>query len=163
MTALSDVLIAAAVIVLVVGRQLRARRLDTERRFWLLPLVLAAVALRDPVLIDPQHRTAATALLIGSMLTTAGMGCAWGWTVRIWREADGALWSRGTTVTVFAWVGAILVRIAWYGVGAALHVHQSGSVLLLSLALLLLVRSAALQWRARQLDGGGKQHHGLAA
>ncbi|MEU5389132.1 MULTISPECIES: CcdC protein domain-containing protein [Kitasatospora] len=161
MTALSDVLIAAAVIVLVVGRQLRARRLDTERRFWLLPLVLAAVALRDPVLIDPHHRVAAAVLLAGSMLTTAGMGCAWGWTVRIWRETDGTLWSKGTTATVFAWVGAILIRAAWYGVGAALHVHQSSSVLLLSLGLLLLVRSAAVQWRSRQL-GGGKLH-GLAA
>ncbi len=161
MTALSDVLIAAAVIVLVVGRQLRARRLDTERRFWLLPLVLAAVALRDPVLIDPHHRVAAAVLLAGSMLTTAGMGCAWGWTVRIWRETDGALWTKGTTATVFAWVGAILIRAAWYGVGAALHVHQSSSVLLLSLGLLLLVRSAAVQWRSRQMDGG--KLHGLAA
>ncbi|MEV7218113.1 DUF1453 domain-containing protein [Kitasatospora cineracea] len=161
MTALSDVLIAAAVIVLVVGRQLRARRLDTERRFWLLPLVLAAVALRDPVLLDPHHRVAAAVLLAGSMLTTAGMGCAWGWTVRIWRETDGALWTKGTATTVFAWVGAILLRAAWYGVGAALHVHQSSSVLLLSLGLLLLVRSAAVQWRSRQL-GGGKLH-GLAA
>ncbi|GLW55886.1 CcdC protein domain-containing protein [Kitasatospora phosalacinea] len=160
MTALSDVLIAVAVIVLVVGRQLRAHRLDTERRFWLLPLVLAVVALRDPVLIDPEHRTAAAVLVVGSLLTTAGMGCVWGWTVRIWREADGSLWSRGTSATAFAWVGALLVRACWYGAGAALHVHQSGSVLLLSLGLLLLVRSAAVQWRARQLDG---EQHALAA
>ncbi|MFF4343541.1 DUF1453 domain-containing protein [Kitasatospora sp. NPDC001540] len=160
MTALSDVLIAVAVIVLVVGRQLRARRLDTERRFWLIPLVLAAVALRDPVLLDPHHRVASAVLVAGSLLTTAGMGCVWGWTVRIWREADGSLWSKGTAATAFAWIGAILVRIAWYGVGAALHVHQSGSVLLLSLGLLLLIRSAAVQWRARQLGG---HRHALAA
>ncbi|RKE21535.1 CcdC protein domain-containing protein [Streptomyces sp. TLI_171] len=160
MTALSNVLIAVAVIVLVVGRQLRARRLDTERRFWLLPLVLAAVALRDPVLIDPHHEAAATAVLLGSLVTTLGMGCAWGWTMRIWRDGDGALWTRGSTATVFAWVGAIVVRGAWYGVGAALHVHQSSSVLMLSLALLLLVRSVAVNWRAHQLDG---KQHGLAA
>ncbi|WP_033213303.1 CcdC protein domain-containing protein [Kitasatospora phosalacinea] len=161
MTALSDVLIAVAVIVLVLGRQLRARRLDTERRFWLIPLVLAAAAaLRDPVLLDPHHRAAAAVLVAGSMLTTAGMGCVWGWTVRIWRETDGSVWSKGTTATAFAWVGALLLRAAWYGVGGALHVHQSGSVLLLSLGLLLLVRSAAVQWRARRLGG---ELHALAA
>ncbi|MFJ1756284.1 DUF1453 domain-containing protein [Kitasatospora sp. NPDC088134] len=160
MTALSNVLIAVAVIVLVVGRQLRARRLDTERRFWLLPLVLAAVALRDPVLIDPAHQVTAAVLVAGSLLTTVGMGCAWGWTMRLWRDADGALWTQGSTATVFAWVGAILVRAAWYGVGSALHVHQSSSVLMLSLALLLLVRSTTVAWRARQLDD---KRHGLAA
>ncbi|MFJ5927300.1 DUF1453 domain-containing protein [Kitasatospora sp. NPDC092948] len=159
MTALSNVLIAAVVIVLVVGRQLRARRLTTERRFWLLPLILAAVALRDPVLIDPAHKGTATLILLGSMLTTVGMGCAWGWTVRIWREADGSVWSKGTAATVFAWVGAILIRVGWYGVGAAMHVHQSTGVLMLSLGLLLLVRSVAVQWRAHQL--GDK--HTLAA
>ncbi|MFG2698723.1 DUF1453 domain-containing protein [Kitasatospora sp. NPDC051984] len=157
MTALSDVLIAVAVIVLVVGRQLRARRLDTERRFWLLPLVLAAVALRDPVLIDPQHKTAAAVIVGCSLITTVGMGCAWGWTVRIWRESDGALWTKGTASTAFAWVGAILIRAGWYGVAVALHIHQSNSVLLLSLGLLLLTRSVAIQWRAKHLDGG-KQH-----
>ncbi|MFD8596540.1 DUF1453 domain-containing protein [Kitasatospora sp. NPDC059646] len=160
MTALSNVLIAVAVIVLVVGRQLRARRLDTERRFWLLPLVLAAVALRDPVLIDPDHQAAAALILAGSLVTTLGMGCAWGWTMRIWRDRDGALWTRGSTATVFAWVGAIVIRIGWYGVGTALHVHQSSSVLMLSLGLLLLVRSAAVAWRARQLDDA---KHTLAA
>ncbi|BAJ31185.1 MULTISPECIES: DUF1453 family protein [Kitasatospora] len=162
MTALSDVLIAVAVIVLVVGRQLRARRLDGERRLWLLlPLVLVAAGLRDTALLDPEHRATAAVLLAGSLLTTAGMGCAWAWTVRIWREADGVLWSRGGTATVFAWVGAVVIRIGWYGLGAALHVHQSGSVLLLSLGVLLLTRSVVLRWRAGQLDGG--KRHTLAA
>ncbi|MEV4560984.1 DUF1453 domain-containing protein [Kitasatospora sp. NPDC049285] len=159
MTALSNVLIAVAVIVLVVGRQLRARRLDTERRFWLLPLILAAVALRDPVLIDPDHRTAAALIVGGSLATTLAMGCAWGWTMRIWRDRDGALWTQGSTATVFAWVGAIVIRIGWYGLGTALHVHQSTSVLMLSLAGLLLVRSVVVSWRAGRLDG----KHTLAA
>ncbi|MFD7644851.1 DUF1453 domain-containing protein [Kitasatospora sp. NPDC059795] len=160
MTALSNVLIAVAVIVLVVGRQLRARRLDTERRFWLLPLILAAVALRDPVLIDPAHKGAAALILAGSLVTTVGMGCAWGWTMRLWRDQEGQLWTQGSVATVFAWVGAIVIRIGWYGVGTALHVHQSTSVLMLSLGLLLLVRSAAVSWRARQLDD---HKHTLAA
>ncbi|MGW4381476.1 DUF1453 domain-containing protein [Kitasatospora sp. NPDC004531] len=161
MTALSNVLIAVAVIVLVVGRQLQARRLDTERRFWLLPLILAAVALRDPVLIDPDHKLAAALIVGGSLVTTLGMGCAWGWTMRIWRDQEGGLWTKGSTATVFAWVGAILIRIGWYGVGAALHVHQSTSVLMLSLGLLLLVRSVTVAWRARHLDDQHK--HTLAA
>ncbi|MGX4732744.1 DUF1453 domain-containing protein [Kitasatospora griseola] len=159
MTALSNVLIAVAVVVLVVGRQLRARRLDTERRFWLLPVILAAVALRDPVLIDPAHKGAAALILAGSLVTTLGMGCAWGWTMRIWRDGDGALWTQGSTATVFAWIGAIAIRIGWYALGTALHVHQSTSVLMLSLGLLLLVRSSVVGWRAHRLD----DKHALAA
>ncbi|GAA2749039.1 DUF1453 domain-containing protein [Kitasatospora cinereorecta] len=159
MTALANVLIALVVVALVVSRQLKARRLDTERRFWLLPVILAAVALRDPTLIDHGHRTTAAVLLGGSLVTTVAMGCVWGWTVRLWRDEAGALWSKGTRATLFAWLGVIAVRIGWYGAGAALHVHQSSDALLLSLAGLLLVRGLVVNWRAQNVE----RPHTLAA
>ncbi|PBC77451.1 uncharacterized protein DUF1453 [Streptomyces sp. TLI_235] len=153
-SALANVLIAVAVVVLVVGRQMKARRVDTDRRFWLVPLVLAVVALRDPALVDRDHEGAAVAVLAGSLVTVLAMGCVWGWTVRLWGEADGTVWAKGTRATLAAWAGMIVLRIGWYVLGGALHVHQGSAVLLLSLAGLLLVRGAVLKLRvAQRFDG----------
>ncbi|MFJ1706178.1 DUF1453 domain-containing protein [Kitasatospora sp. NPDC088346] len=152
MIGLVNVLVVLAVIALVVTRQLRPRAVDTERRFWLLPVILAVLALRDRQLIDPAHRVEAVGLLAASVLTVLAMGCVWGWTVRLWREEDGTLWARGTKATVAAWIGMIVLRLGWYGLGAALHVRQSSSALLLSLAGLLLVRGLVVNWRAARVE-----------
>ncbi|MER8186236.1 DUF1453 domain-containing protein [Kitasatospora sp. NPDC094015] len=152
MSGLVNALVILAVIAFVVTRQLQPRKVATERRFWLLPAILAVVALRDPELIDPAHRPEAIGLLIASVLTVLAMGCVWGWTVRLWRDADGAVWARGTKATAAAWMGMIVLRIGWYGLGAALHVHQSSSALLLSLGGLLLVRGLVVNHRAQRLE-----------
>ncbi|MFF2045499.1 DUF1453 domain-containing protein [Kitasatospora sp. NPDC058170] len=152
MTGLVNVLVIIAVIALVVRRQLSAQRVDTDRRFWLLPLVLAVLALRDPKLIDQAHQGLSIALLAASVLAVLAMGCVWGWTVRLWHGPDGAVWAQGTKATVAAWVGMIAIRLGLFGLGAALHVHQSGNALLLGLAVLLLVRAVVVNWRARSLE-----------
>ncbi|GAA2795100.1 DUF1453 family protein [Kitasatospora sp. CM 4170] len=152
MTALANVLVIIVVMVLVVQRQMRAQRLDSGRRTWLLPVLLGALALRDPQLVDRAHPGTSVALLACSLLAVLAMGCVWGWTVRLWRGEDGAVWAKGTRATVAAWSGMIAIRLGLFGIGAALHVHQTGSALLLGLAVLLLVRSLVVNWRARTLE-----------
>ncbi|MBV2151631.1 CcdC protein domain-containing protein [Kitasatospora sp. SUK 42] len=152
MTALANLLVIAVVVIVVVQRQMRAQRVDTGRRFWLLPLVLGALALRDPQLIDHQHTAVSTALLVAGLVAVLGMGTVWGWTVRIWRDADGSVLTKGTRATVAAWAGMIVIRLGLYGIGAALHVHQAGSALMLGMAVLLLVRSLVVNWRVRTLE-----------
>jgi hypothetical protein len=149
---IANVLITVAVLALVVSRQFRARRVGTDRRVWVLPLVLAALALRDPHLVDPAHRTAAVALLAAGVLLAGVSGCVWGWTTRVWREADGTVWSRGTRVTVAAWAGTLLLRAGLYGLGSGLGVRQNSQGLLLTVAALLLARGAVVAWRARTLE-----------
>ncbi|WP_316527290.1 CcdC protein domain-containing protein [Kitasatospora brasiliensis] len=152
MTTLTNLLVIAAAVVLVVQRQMRAQRLDTERRFWLLPLILGALALRDPQIIDHQHTALSAVLLVAGLVAVLAMGSVWGWTVRLWRAADGSVMAKGTKATVAAWIGMIAIRIGLYGIGEALHVHQSGSSLMLGMAVLLLVRSLVVNWRARTLE-----------
>ncbi|MEV7188814.1 DUF1453 domain-containing protein [Kitasatospora sp. NPDC093102] len=152
MTTLANLLVIAVVVVLVVQRQMRAQRLDTERRFWLLPLVLGALALRDPQIIDHRHTALSVALLAAGLVAVLGMGSVWGWTVRLWRSPDGSVMAKGTKATVAAWIGMIAVRLGLYGIGTALHVHQSGSSLMLGMAVLLLVRSLVVNWRAGKLE-----------
>ncbi len=153
MTGLVNILVILAVVALVVRRQFQTRKFDTERRFWLLPLILGALALRDPHLIDPNHKATAVALLIASVLLVLAMGSVWGWTVRLWRDGEGTLWAKGTAATVAAWAGLLVLRAGLYGLGAALHVHQSSNGLLLTFGVLLLVRGVVVNWRARSLPG----------
>ncbi|MER6301110.1 DUF1453 domain-containing protein [Kitasatospora sp. NPDC001539] len=151
MPAVANLLVIAAVVVLVLQRQMRVQRLDTERRFWVLPLVLGVLALRDPQLVDHQHTVLSAVLLAAGLVAVLAMGTVWGWTVRIWRGADGALLVKGTKATLAAWGGMIAVRVGIYGIGSALHVHQASSALLLGMAVMLLVRSLVVNWRARML------------
>ncbi|MFD8704642.1 DUF1453 domain-containing protein [Kitasatospora sp. NPDC059648] len=152
MSAVANLLVIAAVVVLVVQRQMRVQRLDTERRFWLLPLVLGVLALRDPQIIDHQHTVLSAALLAAGLVAVLAMGTVWGWTVRIWRADDGNVLVKGTKATLAAWGGMLAIRIGLYAIGSALGVHQAGSSLMLGLAVLLLVRSLVVNWRARTLD-----------
>ncbi|GAA1255204.1 DUF1453 family protein [Kitasatospora nipponensis] len=158
MAGLVNIVVILAVVVLIARRQFQAKKLDTERRFWVLPLILAALALRDPHLIDPAHKVAAIGLLTASVLVVMAMGSVWGWTVRIWRESDGTLWARGTAATVAAWGGLIAIRLGLYGLGAVLHVHQDSNALLLTLGALLLVRGVVVNWRAHRLDSSPDLH-----
>ncbi|MFJ8476610.1 DUF1453 domain-containing protein [Kitasatospora sp. NPDC094011] len=152
MVSLANLLVIVAVVAVVVTRQMRVQRLDTERRFWLLPLILGALALRDPQIIDHQHTALSATLLVAGLVAVVAMGSVWGWTVRIWRAADGAVLVKGTKATLAAWGGMIAIRIGLYAVGSALGVHQAGSSLMLGMAVLLLVRSLVVNWRARTLE-----------
>ncbi|MFJ9776455.1 DUF1453 domain-containing protein [Kitasatospora sp. NPDC101157] len=152
MSAVANLLVIAAVVVLVVQRQMHVQRLDTERRFWLLPLILGVLALRDPQIIDHQHAALSATLLAAGLVAVLAMGTVWGWTVRIWRAGDGKVLVKGTKATLAAWGGMLAIRIGLYGIGSALGVHQAGSSLMLGMAVLLLVRSLVVNWRARALD-----------
>jgi len=151
MSGLVDALLIVVAVVVVIARQFRASRIDTGRRWWLLPVVLAVVALREPGLVDAQHRTASIALLTAELLIGLAIGAGWAWTSRIWAE-DGSVWSRSTKASGAVWAVGIGLRAGLFALGAALGVHQDSSALLLALAATLLVRSGTLDWRARSLN-----------
>ncbi|MCW8378133.1 CcdC protein domain-containing protein [Streptomyces justiciae] len=149
MSGLVDGFLIAAVVVVVIARQFRAQRIDTERRWWLLPVVLAVVALREPGLIDAHHHTASVTLLTAELLIGLATGAAWAWTSRVWTEPDGAVWSKSTKASGLVWLVGIALRVGLYALGAALGIHQESSALLLALAATLLVRAGILAWRAQ--------------
>ncbi|WP_326663506.1 DUF1453 domain-containing protein [Streptomyces canus] len=151
MSGLVDALLIVVAVVVVIARQFRAGRIDTGRRWWLLPVVLAVVALREPGLVDTHHRTASVALLTAELLTGLAIGAGWAWTSRIWTEQDGAVWSRSTKASGAVWAVGIGLRVGLFALGAVLGVHQDSSALLLALAATLLVRSGILVGRANSL------------
>lgn len=110
MSGLVNGLAIAAVVVLVVVRQFRAQQIGTGRRWWLLPAILAVVALREPGIVDAHHRVESIALLGTELLIGLATGAAWAWTTRIWAEPDGTVWSKSTKASVTVWIVGIALR-----------------------------------------------------
>ncbi|MFJ9815306.1 DUF1453 domain-containing protein [Streptomyces sp. NPDC101151] len=151
MSGLVNALVIVAVIAIVIGRQFRARAIDTDRRWWLLPAILAVVALREPGILDAHHRTESAVLLAVEVLIGLATGAGWAWTTRIWTAPDGVVWTKSTKASVFVWLGGIALRVGIFAVGAVSGVHQDSSALMLGLAGTLLVRAGILTWRAQAI------------
>ncbi|NUR00103.1 MAG: DUF1453 family protein [Streptomyces sp.] len=158
MSGFVNALAIAAVVVLVVVRQFRAQQIGVGRRWWLLPVVLAFVALREPGVLDAHHPTESVVLLGAELLVGLATGAGWAWTTRIWAEPDGTVWSKSTKASVTVWIVGIALRVGLFALGTLFGVHQDSSALLVALAATLLVRSGILVWRAQSMapaDGGG--------
>ncbi|MFJ9679566.1 DUF1453 domain-containing protein [Streptomyces sp. NPDC101194] len=120
-----NILVFVAVVVVVVIRQCSARRITDDKRWWILPGILLVMSLREPGLLDPRHSALSAAILGAELVVGLVTGAGWGWTSRLWREADGSLWSRGTKATVFVWTGGLALRAALYGAAALMGIHQA--------------------------------------
>ncbi|WDV55012.1 DUF1453 domain-containing protein [Streptomyces coeruleorubidus] len=151
MSGLVDALVIVVVAVLVIARQSRATPIEGERRWWLLPAILAVVALREPGILDAHHHTASALLLGAELLLGVATGAGWAWTTRIWVEPDGTVWSKSSRASVAVWGAGIGLRVGLFALGAAVGVHQDSSALLLGLAGTLLVRAGTLAWRGQSL------------
>lgn len=157
MSGLVNVVVIFAIVVLVLARQFRTSRVSAGRRWWLVPVVLAVMALRGPGVIDPHHHTEAILLLGAELLIGLATGAGWAWTTRMWTEEDGSVWSRSTKASAVVWIVGVGLRVALFGIGALIGVHQDSSALLLALAATLLVRSGILVWRSETLHPAGGQ------
>ncbi|MCZ4508784.1 DUF1453 family protein [Streptomyces sp. ActVer] len=151
MSGLVDALVILAVVVLVIARQFRTRRMATDRSWWVVPAVLVFLALREPGLLDPDHRTLSALLLGTELLIGLATGVGWAWTTRMWRTPDGTVWSRSSKASGLVWTAGIALRAGLFGLGAALGLRQDSSALLLALAVTLLVRSGIMVRRAQTL------------
>ncbi|MER6558329.1 DUF1453 domain-containing protein [Streptomyces sp. NPDC001027] len=153
MSGLLDALVIAAVVALVIVRQFRAYRMDADRRWWLLPVILAVTALREPDLLDARHPTTSGLLLGAELIVGLATGAAWARTTRVWVEADGSVWSKSTRASAAVWFAGVALRLGLFGLGVLWGVHQHNSALILGLAATLLVRSGLLALRVQALRG----------
>ncbi|MFE5401453.1 DUF1453 domain-containing protein [Streptomyces sp. NPDC056580] len=156
MSGFVNALVIVAVVAVVIVRQFRARAISTDRRWWLLPVILAVVTLREPGILDDHRPTASVALLAVELLIAAVTGAGWAWTTRIWTEPDGAVWTRGTKAGAAVWIAGIALRAGVFALGVASGVHQDGSALVLGLAAMLLVRAGVVNWRAQSLGASDR-------
>jgi hypothetical protein len=154
MSGLVNALVIVAVVAVVIVRQFRARRIDTDRRWWLLPVILAVVALREPGILDAHHHTESALLLGVELLIGLATGAGWAWTTRLWVEEDGSVWSKSTKASGGVWIVGIALRVGLIALGAVVGVHQDSSALMLGLAATLLVRSGSWSGGPSPSPGG---------
>ncbi|MFJ3704712.1 MULTISPECIES: DUF1453 domain-containing protein [unclassified Streptomyces] len=159
MPELFNVLVIVAVVALVIVRQFSAQRVGDGRRWWVLPVVLLVVALRTDGALDPRHETLSATMLGAGLVVGLVTGAGWGWTARLWQGPDASFWSRGTTATVFVWVGGTALRGSLAVAAVLLGVHQGTAALLVSLAAMLFARSGVLALRTRSM----REQYGVPA
>lgn len=153
---LPGVIIGVAVLALVIYRQLRTRAV-TPRRTYLIPLIFAVygiglVAVQDHGrVLDPAHGTLSAVLLAGELVAAVLLGLLRAVTVSVWREPDGTVWRRGTGWTVAAWIGSVLVRVAFAAGGAYLGVHSGTGEIMVFVAVTLLAQNVFVERRGRNL------------
>ncbi|KNB51313.1 hypothetical protein [Streptomyces caatingaensis] len=149
-----------ALVALLVVRQMKPQKVASgSRRWWVVPAVLTFVALREPGLVDAGHRVASVGLLTAGVLLGIATGAAWAWTTRIWTDDSGAIWARGTKATGAVWAGGMVLRLGLMGIGLLIGVHQGAAGAMLTVAAMLLARSAVVLHRA----GRGVPSYGVVA
>lgn len=116
------IVVITGVIALVFIRQFAAQRLSSEgKAWWLIPVVLTVMAVRQPGLVDPAHHVASAVLLGLEMLIGLACGAGWAWTTRIWTDEDGAVWTKGS------WAAAGGRRVARrHGTAGRSHGYRRG-------------------------------------
>ncbi|CAM5378467.1 DUF1453 domain-containing protein [Streptomyces abikoensis] len=141
-------LVIVAVLVLTLVRQVRPQRVSADaERWWVLPAVLVFMAVREPGLIDPAHPAASAGLLAGGVLAGLATGAAWAWSSRVWTDASGVTWARGSRVTAAIWLGGAALRLGLHGLGALAGVHQGSAATMVTVAAVLLARTAVVLHR----------------
>ncbi|MCO6008828.1 hypothetical protein NE236_28020 [Actinoallomurus purpureus] len=143
-------LLVAAVIVFVIVRRFSARRVAADRPY-LLPGIIAVIGLTRGHVIDPHHPVLGAVLLAGEIVAALALGCGLGATMRVWRERDGSVWSRGTWATFGVFLASIAVRGGGAGLGYAAGVTSGTGAIVLSVAAWMLTQNLMLAWRARTL------------
>ncbi|GII55013.1 hypothetical protein Pth03_34020 [Planotetraspora thailandica] len=151
MNELLAAVLALAVLALAVYRQMRARPVNEGRAFT-LPLVIIVIGVLQGHLIDQDHASLSVALLAAELLVGAALGIVRAYTMRIWRDARGTLWRKGTTWTIVAWIAAIAARFGFVAVGSAAGAALETGSILIFLGLSLVVQAAVVGYRARVMD-----------
>lgn len=139
----------AAVIILLIGRQFVPRQVR-EGRFWIAPVIMIGYGLYLFVQSPPSNPME-VALIVANVVIGAVLGFGRGWTVRVWRNAQGILMRQGTIVTVALWVLSFAVKI---GLDLAFHVNISTASILLFAGVSFGSQALALAFRVPGLLGG---------
>lgn len=146
----ANALLIVAVIAVIVVRQVRPRRISGGGRWWLVPIVMGVLAVRNGGLVDEAHRGASVALLVAGTAIGGALGVAWAATTRVWTAEDGTVWAQGTRTTIIVWLVGIGLRVGLYAVAVAMGVKQHSGSVLLAVAATLLIRGGVIALRAQR-------------
>lgn len=148
-----EILLAAALVVWVLYRQVTGRFVRDGNTVWRLPLVLTAIGLFTLVRAHPALTGVPVAITAADLMITAGLGAVRGRAVRL-ETREGWLYQRGGLPMLALWVLTVGVRVGIGFAGAALGAGTLlGASTTLSIGLSLLVQAAVL---ARRVADDGR-------
>jgi hypothetical protein len=153
----ADVLLIAAAVVWILARQVQVARVK-PRLLWLTPVILAFFGIRS-LPSSTWHVPADLGLLALSAAISLGLGVWRGQTIKVWRDADGTWWRKGSALTLVLWGALIVARGLLYGVGVAVGHREATNLgaILVVLALSFAAQNAVIALRmnaAQPLSGG---------
>jgi hypothetical protein len=161
----TDLIIGVVVVVLLVSRQLMARRLNDNYRLSMILAVVGLVEFVDFLKHGPHDDDRIIVAVVGSLLLAGLLGAARALTVRVWRQDDGQLMRRGTWLTAAGWVVSLAVHLGYDGLVAG-HIagNNGGNVgdatIVLYLVVTLAVQQFLLLTRVKRLEATGEMPTG---
>ncbi|MGZ8177661.1 hypothetical protein ACXVUM_06975 [Williamsia sp. SKLECPSW1] len=144
---LVNIVVGLIVVGVILVRQMAPRAVKASPKAALIISVIGLVSAAQ--FVDHHHLSAvALATMAVSALLGIAIAAGRGFTVRIWRDTDGVLMSRGTVATLVLWIVGLgahvgLDLLAGHGIGS--------STLVLYIGTMLLAQQLVVQWRARSL------------
>lgn len=147
--AVIDIVIAVAVLVFILYRQVQVRR--TSQRM-VLPIVLIIIGVASLAGGSSTSSGKLTGselgILIALLALDAGcLGAVRAWTVRLWRDGQHGVLRQGTWVTVVLWLVGLAIH---EGVDFAAHIPAGSTLLYVGVT--LLAQQLALQARINRLE-----------
>ena len=152
----TDIVLGAAVLALLIYRQLVARPVSASA-LRLLVILGAVGLLQTAQFLGQNHSGVLTyGLIAGSLALAAAFGALRAATVRIWM-ADGQAWSRGNWLTALLWLAAVAAHLGYDALVADGHGSRGlgSATVVLYLAISLGFQRIIVQQRARRLQPGG--------
>lgn len=149
---ITEIVIGAAVVILLLVRQVQKRSVREDSRP-LIFLVLGVVGLFEAAQYVKAHPVNSEAILlsVASLLIAAVFGVIRAYTVRLWRE-EGQLFRQGNMLTVLLWIVAIAIHLGGDTLIDGAAKGLSTTTLLLYLAVTLGVQQMVVRYRATQLS-----------
>lgn len=155
MNTAANLVLGLAVLVWIVARQVRTSEVRADRSPRTL-LVLGLVGLWQVVQFLQQHTVAAgaVAVLVVSLVVSAGLGVLRGRLQPVWRADDGRVLRRGNATTVVLWLLAVGLHLGADVLAEKADARSAGlasASLLLYLAISLATQRLVVQGRAARL------------
>ncbi|WP_329130286.1 hypothetical protein OG552_06815 [Streptomyces sp. NBC_01476] len=139
-----EVLAAVAIVVFVIGRQLKGEPLR-GKRLVLLPAIVTVIGATSLGKDGRHPATADYVCIVAGALVAAGIGAAQGSVIQL-RHRDGGLWGKMPVRGLWLWGGLVASRLVMTAIAASMgaHVAASSSTILLMLGINRLGQAAVV-------------------
>jgi hypothetical protein len=151
----ANILLGLVVVAWLLWNQLRTRRV--REKFAQIYFLLGVIGLAETYTIISEHASAVGAVaiiwIVVSLVTAALLGVIRATTVKIWRDAAGMAWRKGTAVTIILWIIALGIHFGFeFVIDHASAIATLGSAtFLLYLAISLGVQREVVRQRALRI------------